>query len=77
MRNYTKLTELKIQNFVITETAAESLGEAINNNLMLKHVDLSYNQIRPISFDRLMEEIKKNNTITEANFSYISTRGEL
>ena len=75
MKDYTKLTELKLQNFNISTNGAKDLGEAINNNLTLKLVDLSYNQIQPASFDVLMKEIAKNNTITEANFSFISTRG--
>ena len=75
MKDYNKLTELKIQNFNISTIGAKSLGEAINNNLTLKLVDLSYNQVQPASFEVLMKEIAKNNTITEANFSFISTRG--
>ena len=40
LTNYKYLTELKLQNFKISRRGAELLGESINDNFVLKTLDL-------------------------------------
>ena len=70
LSKYQHLSELKLNNFTISEKAAGYLAEAINNNMFLTKLDISYNtMIHPTDFLKLMQEVKSNTYIVEANFS--------
>lgn len=75
LSEYTHLDELKLQNFKFEREGAMLLGQAINNNISLKNLDLSWNQISPANFAILMKQIEKNKTVKDADFQYISCVG--
>ena len=70
LSKYQHLSELKLNNFTISEKASNYLAELINNNMFLTKIDIGWNTfIHPNDFLKMMNEVKTNTYVVEANFS--------
>ena len=70
LSKYSYLKELKLNNFKISERAANFLAETINNNMFLKKIDIGWNtMMHPTDFLKMMNIIKDNAYLVEASFS--------
>jgi len=70
LSEYQHLSELKLNNFKISEKASNFLAEAINNNMFLNKIDIGWNTFQdPRDFLKMMDEVKTNTYVVEANFS--------